>query len=319
MKKPLLLLIVQIFCILAIAQSSDQSKIKLFRFGPFDKEKPAVEYPDGTKLDVSAFGEDFNEKFFATDGIARLQTWLVANSKKCPKVASIERFGSCIARPSKIVAIGLNYAEHIKEGAAQGTTAAIPKEPVIFLKSTSALCGPFDNAIIPLNSQKMDWEVELAVIIGKRASYVSEADAMKYVAGYTVMNDYSERVWQMEKDGNQWDKGKSSDNFAPLGPYMILAKNLPNPQELNLWLKVNGKTMQNANTRDMIFKLAFLISYASQHMTLLPGDVISTGTPSGVGNGQKPPVFLKKGDIVELSVENVGTQKQNVVPYIPVQ
>lgn len=319
MKKPLLLLLVQIFCVMAIAQNFENSKIKLFRFGPFDKEKPAVEYPDGTKLDISAFGEDFNEKFFATDGIVRLQTWLIANAKKCPKVGPAERFGSCIARPTKIVAIGLNYAEHIKEGTAQGTTTVIPKEPVIFLKSTSALCGPFDNAIIPLNSKKMDWEVELAVIIGKKASYVSEADAMNYVAGYTVMNDYSEREWQLEKDGTQWDKGKSSDNFAPLGPYMILAKNLANPQELNLWLKVNGKTMQDANTRDMIFKLAFLISYTSQHMTLLPGDVISTGTPSGVGNGQKPPVFLKRGDVVELSVDKVGTQKQIVVAYTPVK
>jgi 2,4-didehydro-3-deoxy-L-rhamnonate hydrolase len=319
MRKITILLFIQIFCAFAIAQSPDHSKIKLFRFGTFENERPAVEYPDGTRLDVSAFGEDFNENFFATNGIVRLQTWLTANVKKCPKVASTERFGSCVARPSKIVAIGLNYAEHIKEGAKPGATAAIPREPVIFLKSTSALCGPFDNAIIPLNAQKMDWEVELAIVIGKKASYVSEADAMNYVAGYTVMNDYSERVWQMEKDGNQWDKGKSSDNFAPLGPYMILAKNLPNPQELNLWLKLNGKTMQNANTRDMIFKLAFLISYTSQHMTLLPGDVISTGTPSGVGNGQKPPLFLKNGDVVELSVENVGTQKQKVVSYVPVK
>ena len=278
---------------LSFAQPSDHSKIKLFRFGTFENERPAVEYPDGTRLGCISFGEDFNEKFFATDGVNRFQTWLASNAKKCPKVALTERYGSCVARPSKIVAIGLNYVEHVKEGTPPGATLTIPKEPVIFLKATSALCGPFDNAVIPMNSQKMDWEVELAVVIGKKASYVSEADAMNYVAGYTVMNDYSERVWQLEKDGSQWDKGKSSDSFAPLGPYMILPQNLSNPQELNLWLKINGKTMQNANTSDMIFKIAFLISYTSQHMTLLPGDVISTGTPSGVGNGMKPPFFLK--------------------------
>lgn len=314
-KKISLLLLTQIFCVYILAQPTDHSGIRLFRFGSFEKEKPAVEYPDGTRLDVSGFGEDFNEKFFATDGITRLQTWLAANAKKCPKVSLSERYGSCVARPSKIVAIGLNYAEHVKEGAAQGASPSIPREPIIFLKSTSALCGPFDNAIIPLNSKKMDWEVELAVVIGKKASYVSEADAMNYVAGYTVMNDYSEREWQLEKDGNQWDKGKSSDNFAPLGPYLILSKNITNPQDLNLWLKVNGKTMQQANTRDMIFKIAFLINYVSRHMTLLPGDVISTGTPSGVGNGMKPPLFLKDGDVVELGVDKIGIQKQNVVSY----
>jgi 2,4-diketo-3-deoxy-L-fuconate hydrolase len=317
MKKSLLVLFIQIFCLFAIAQTSDQSKIKLFRFGIFENEKPAVEYPDGTRLDVTDFGEDFNEKFFATEGIKRLQAWLVSNAKKCPKVALTVRYGSCVARPSKIVAVGLNYAEHVKEGVTQGSSAVIPREPVIFLKSTSALCGPFDNVIIPKNAEKVDYEVELAVIIGKKASYVSETDAMNYVAGYTVMNDYSERAWQLEKDGTQWDKGKSSDSFGPLGPYVILPNNLSNPQELNLWLKLNGKTMQNANTRDMIFKIPFLISYISRHMTLLPGDIISTGTPAGVGNGQKPPVFLKKGDVVEFAVENVGTLKQEVVLYTP--
>jgi 2-keto-4-pentenoate hydratase/2-oxohepta-3-ene-1,7-dioic acid hydratase in catechol pathway len=316
MKKILLLLIIQIFCAFGIAQTSGNSNIKLFRFGPVENERPAVEYPDGTRLDVSSFGEDYNEKFFAANGIIRLQNWLATNVKKCPKVALTQRFGSCVARPSKIVAIGLNYAEHVKEGTGQGAPPAIPKEPVIFLKATSALSGPFDNVVIPMNAEQVDWEVELAVIIGKKASYVSEADAMNYVAGYTVMNDYSERFWQLQKDGGQWDKGKSSDSFAPLGPYVILSQNLSNPQELNLWLKVNGKTMQQANTRDMIFNIPFLISYVSKHMTLLPGDVISTGTPSGVGNGQKPPVFLKEGDVVEFGVDNVGTLKQNVVSFI---
>ena len=314
MKKITLLLFIQFYCTMILAQPTDHSNIKLFRFGSIENEKPAVEYYNGTRLDVSAFGEDYNEKFFSTDGITRLQKWLRTNASKCPAVPLNMRTGSCVARPSKIVAVGLNYIEHVKEGSG-GDSASIPSEPILFLKSTSALCGPFDDAIIPKDSKKMDWEVELAVIIGKKASYVSESDAISYVAGYSVMNDYSEREWQLEKDGGQWDKGKSSDTFAPLGPYLILPHSLTDPQNLNLWLKVNDITMQQANTRDMIFNLSRLISYISYHMTLLPGDVISTGTPSGVGNGRKPPVFLKEGDIVELGVENIGIQRQNVITY----
>ncbi len=314
MGKILQLIFIQFYCTIVLSQPSDHTNIKLFRFGSFENERPAVEYSDGTRLDVSAFGEDYNEAFFSANGVIRLQTWLRTNAGKCPKVDLNERLGSCVARPSKIVAVGLNYIEHVKEGSG-GNSASIPGEPILFLKSTSALCGPFDNAIIPKDSKKMDWEVELAVIIGKKASYVSESDALSYVAGYSVMNDYSEREWQLEKDGAQWDKGKSADSFAPLGPFMILPHNLTDPQQLNLWLKVNGKTMQQANTRDMIFTISQLISYISHRMTLLPGDVISTGTPSGVGNGQKPPVFLKEGDIVELGVENIGIQRQNVITY----
>lgn len=310
MKKILMSIFILVLTIAASAQTLSHSQIRLFRFGSFEKEKPAVEYPDGTRLDVSAFGEDYNEAFFAKDGIRRLQSWLASNSKKCPKVISTERYGSCVARPSKIVAIGLNYVDHIKEG-----SATIPREPIIFFKATTALCGPFDNAIIPKGSEKMDWEVELAIIIGKKASYVSEAEAMNYVAGYSIMNDYSERLWQLEKDGGQWDKGKSADSFAPLGPYLILPQSIGDPQALNLWLKVNGKVMQEANTKDMVFNIAKLVSYISHHMTLLPGDVISTGTPSGVGSGQKPPVFLKAGDEVALYIENIGTQKQKVVSF----
>lgn len=317
MKKVVALMLIVSIASLAAAQVADHSKIKLFRFGSFEKEKPAVEYPDGMRLDVSAFGEDYNEVFFANDGIRRLQSWLAANVSSCPKVSSSERIGSPVARPSKIVAIGLNYVEHIKEG--QTSTVTIPREPIIFFKSTTALCGPYDDAVIPLNSVKMDWEVELAVVIGKKASYVSEQDAMKYVAGYSIMNDYSERQWQLEKDGGQWDKGKSADSFAPCGPYLILPQNIGNPQALDLWLSVNGQRRQAANTRDMVFTIAKLISYISYHMTLLPGDIISTGTPAGVGSGQKPPVFLKEGDEVELFVENIGTQKQKVVPYMQLQ
>jgi len=312
MKKLIITTFVLAIALVASAQTLNHSQIKLFRFGNFENEKPAVEYPDGTRLDVSAFGEDYNEAFFAKDGIKRLQTWLSTNARKCPKVPADVRFGSCVARPSKIIAIGLNYLDHIKEGS---SSAAIPKEPIIFMKSTTAMCGPFDNAIVPKDSEKMDWEVELAIVISKKASYISEADAMNYVAGYSIMNDYSERKWQLEKDGGQWDKGKSADTFAPMGPYLILPSNAGDPHNLNLWLKVNGKTMQEANTRDMIFKVAKLISYTSHHMTLLPGDIISSGTPSGVGSGQKPPVFLKAGDEVELHIENIGTQKQKVISY----
>lgn len=317
MKKIIITTLILVITLVAFGQSLNPTQIKLFRYGSLENEKPAVEYPDGTRIDVSAFGEDYNEAFFAKDGIKRLQIWLEKNVGKCPKVPSNVRFASCVTRPSKIVAIGLNYVEHIKEG--QGNSAPIPREPVIFLKSTSALCGAFDNAIMPKNAEKMDWEVELAIIIGKKASYVNEADALNYIAGYSIMNDYSERVWQLQKDGGQWDKGKSSDNFAPLGPYMILPQNVGNPQALNLSLKVNSKIMQEANTKDMIFKIANLVSYTSQFMTLLPGDVISTGTPSGVGLGQKPQVFLKEGDEVELQIENIGTQKQKVISFIESQ
>ncbi|MEP7322535.1 MAG: fumarylacetoacetate hydrolase family protein [Saprospiraceae bacterium] len=315
MKKTLLFLLL-ITTSLLPAQK-DPAQIKLFRFGSFEQEKPAVEYPDGTRLDVSGFGEDYNEAFFAKDGIKRLQSWLIDNASKCPPVPNNFRWGSCVARPSKIVAIGLNYVEHIREG--QGSAATPPKEPIIFLKSTSAFCGPYDDAIIPRNSVKMDWEVELAIIIGKKASYVSEADALNYVAGYSIMNDYSEREWQLQKDGGQWDKGKSSDRFAPLGPYLILPGNIGNPQALNLSLTLNGKVMQKANTSDMIFNIAQLVSYTSEHMTLLPGDVISSGTPSGVGSGHKPPLFLKEGDAVELSIEHIGTQKQSVISFLQSQ
>ncbi len=315
MKKISIAILLLATTIAAAAQTLNHSQIKLFRFGNVETERPAVEYPDGTRLDVSAFGEDYNESFFAKDGIKRLQIWLEMNASRCPKVLSDARVGSSVARPSKIVAIGLNYVDHIKEG----PTAAVPREPIIFMKSTTALCGPFDNTIIPQNSQKTDWEVELAVIIGKKASYVNEAEALNYVAGYSIMNDYSEREWQLEKDGAQWDKGKSADTFAPLGPYLILPQNIGNPQALNLWLSVNGKRVQEANTRDMVFTIAKLISYISHHMTLLPGDVISSGTPAGVGLGMKPPVYLKAGDEVELYIENIGTQKQTMVSFIQSQ
>lgn len=283
--------------------------MKLFRFGTFEQEKPGVILPNGRKIDVSAFGQDYNEAFFASNGINRLAEWLTANADTCPEVSDSIRLGSCVARPSKIVCIGLNYAKHAAESGAQ-----VPPEPVIFFKSTTALCGPFDNVIIPRNSVKTDWEVELAFVIGKKASYVDEADAMDYVAGYILHNDYSEREFQLERSG-QWVKGKSNDTFAPMGPFMATKDEIADPHKLRLWLKVNGEMLQDSNTDDMVFKIPKLVSYLSQFMTLLPGDVISTGTPFGVGLGFKPPRYLKSGDVVELGIDHLGTQRQVAVAY----
>jgi 2,4-diketo-3-deoxy-L-fuconate hydrolase len=284
--------------------------MKLFRFGAYEQEKPGVVLSNGELLDVSAFGEDYNEKFFATDGVRRLADWLIVSAATAPRVEPGFRFGSCIARPSKIVCIGMNYAKHAYESGA----TELPKEPIVFFKSTSALVGPNDQVIIPRGSEKTDWEVELAVVIGKKASYVEEADALSYVAGYAVHNDYSERAFQLER-GGQWVKGKSNDTFAPIGPYLITTEDVPDANNLDLWLSLNGKKIQDSNTSDMIFKVGFLVSYLSQFMTLLPGDVISTGTPAGVGLGMKPQLYLKPGDVVELGIEGLGEQKQEAVAY----
>ena len=293
----------QIFCMICSAQGTPA--LKLFRFGNIGNEKPAVLTADGKRLNVAAFGEDYNENFFATNGIERLEKWIIKNSAKCPVVPANARIASCVARPSKIVAIGLNYLEHIREGG-----APTPPEPVIFLKASTSLSGPYDSVIIPKNSFKTDYEAELAIVIGKQASYVSEKEALNYIAGYTIINDYSEREWQLEKAAGQWDKGKSSNTFAPLGPWLVTPKEVGDPHNLKIWLKVNGVTRQEANTGDMIFKVARLVSEVSQYMTLLPGDVIATGTPSGVGLGSKPPRYLKPGDVIELGIEKLGTQKQ---------
>lgn len=283
--------------------------MKLLRFGEFENEKPAVELTTGKRIDVSAFGEDFNEAFFTSDGLYRLAKWLETEVAACPEIPANARIGSCIARPSKIVCIGLNYAKHAAESG-----MAVPSEPVVFFKSTTALCGPYDEVVIPRNSEKTDWEVELAVIIGKKASYINEEDAMDYVAGYAIHNDYSERAFQLER-GGQWVKGKSNDTFAPLGPVMVTKDEIPDPQNLRLWLSVNGEMLQDSNTNDMIFNVKHIVSYLSQFMTLLPGDVISTGTPFGVGLGFKPPRYLNAGDIVELGIDNLGTQRQRAVNY----
>jgi 2,4-diketo-3-deoxy-L-fuconate hydrolase len=283
--------------------------MKLCRFGDIGNELPAI-IDEGIRYDVSDFGLDYNEMFFTNDGIAQLKQWFTDNKSECPIVAENERWASCVARPSKIVCIGLNYALHAKE-----TNAPIPKEPIIFFKSTTALCGPNDEVIIPKNSTKTDWEVELAVIIGKKCSYVEEADALDYVAGYCLHNDYSERAFQLER-GGQWVKGKSCDTFAPMGPFMATADEIRDPNNLNLWLKVNGETLQNSTTADFIFNVQQVVSYLSQFMTLLPGDIISTGTPAGVGLGMKPePWYLKPGDVVELGIDGLGTSKQTAIAY----
>jgi len=288
--------------------AQQNSSIKLFRFGEVGNEKPGAIMADGKRIDVSSFGEDYNEKFFSSDGITRLKKWIDTNKARCPEVPVTARTASCVARPSKIVAIGLNYVAHAKEG---GTPP--PSEPIIFMKASTAMSGPYDNVIIPRNSTKTDYEVELAIVIGKKASYVSEADALNYVAGYTIINDYSEREWQLERPATQWDKGKSADTFAPLGPYLVTPAEIGNPSNLALWLTLNGTKVQEANTSQMIFTVERLISEISKYMTLLPGDVIATGTPSGIGHAQKPPQYLKPGDVVELGIEKLGTQKQTLV------
>jgi 2-keto-4-pentenoate hydratase/2-oxohepta-3-ene-1,7-dioic acid hydratase in catechol pathway len=282
--------------------------MKLIRFGSPEHEKPGLLLDDGRRIDASGFGSDYDERFFGGDGLARLADWAKANAATAPTVDASVRLGPCIARPSKIVCVGLNYSDHAKESG-----MPIPAEPILFFKSTSSLVGPDDDVIIPRKSQKTDWEVELAIIIGKKAQYVSESEAMNHVAGYALHNDYSEREWQLER-GGQWVKGKSCDTFAPLGPFLATQDEIPNPHALKMWLKVNGITRQDSSTAQMIFGVPQLVSYISQFMTLLPGDVISTGTPPGVGLGLKPtPIFLQPGDVVELGVEGLGASKQRAI------
>jgi 2,4-didehydro-3-deoxy-L-rhamnonate hydrolase len=282
--------------------------MKLIRFGAAGQEKPGVLIED-TRYDASAFGEDYNEQFFAGDGLKRLQEFVETSKGKLPKVENGVRLGSPIARPSKIVCIGLNYADHAKE-----TGAATPAEPVIFFKSTTALVGPNDDIMIPKDSKKTDWEVELAFVMGKKASYVAESEAMDYLAGYVLHNDVSEREFQLERNGT-WDKGKGCDTFAPIGPFLATKDEIADADNLRLWLTVNGEKMQDGTTANLIFKIPFLISYVSQFMTLLPGDIISTGTPAGVGMGMKPQVYLKPGDVVELGIDGLGTSKQTVIAF----
>lgn len=282
--------------------------MKLIRFGELNKEKPGVCINE-VNYDVSGFINDYSAAFFGNGGLPHLG-WMVEQHKSMlPKVPAGTRIGCPVANPSKIVCIGLNYADHAKE-----TGAATPPEPIIFMKSTTAICGPDDNIMIPKDSFKTDWEVELAVVIGKKASYVEEADAMDHVAGYMLHNDVSERAFQLEMGGT-WDKGKGCDTFAPLGPWLVTKDEIDDVDNLRLWLKLNGKIMQDGNTSNLIFRVPFLVSYISKFMTLLPGDIISTGTPAGVGLGFKPPIYLKEGDMVELGIDGLGVSKQTCVAF----
>jgi 2-keto-4-pentenoate hydratase/2-oxohepta-3-ene-1,7-dioic acid hydratase in catechol pathway len=281
--------------------------MKLIRFGPAGREKPGSLLSDGTRIDCSAFGEDWNESFFASDGLARLASWLALNAATAPRIGAKERLGPAIARPSKIVCIGLNYRDHAKE-----TGAELPKEPVLFFKSTTALCGPDDDVAIPRGGSKLDWEVELGVVIGRTARHVSASEALDFVAGYVLHNDYSERAFQLERSG-QWVKGKSADTFAPVGPWLATRDEVADVQRLALWLEVNGERRQAGNTANMAFGVAELISSVSQYMTLLPGDLISTGTPAGVALGMSTPVYLKRGDVVRCGIDGLGSARQTVV------
>ena len=281
--------------------------MKLIRFGATGKEKPGVIIRE-KYFDVSSFTDDYNETFFETEGLKRLNDYLMTNPE-LPEVDKEIRLGAPVARPSKIVCIGLNYKDHAKE-----TGAAIPIEPILFFKSTTAITGPNDNIIIPKNSHKTDWEVELAVVIGSKASYVEKVDAMNHIAGYCLHNDVSERAFQLERGGT-WDKGKGCDTFAPIGPYLATSDEVADVNNLRLWLTVNGQLMQDGNTVNLVFSIPYLISYVSQFMTLLPGDIISTGTPAGVGLGMNPPVYLKPGDVVELGIDGLGRSTQQVVAF----
>jgi 2-keto-4-pentenoate hydratase/2-oxohepta-3-ene-1,7-dioic acid hydratase in catechol pathway len=283
--------------------------MKLIRVGEAGKEKPGVLLRNGTRVDVSQLVSDYDERFFAEDGLDTLRQWLDRNESTAPRVSSSMRLGPPISRPSKIICIGLNYRDHAAESGAE-----IPREPVVFMKATTSLVGPNDPVVIPRNAEKLDWEVELAVVIGKKAAYIAKEQALEFVAGYALHNDYSERSFQLEH-GGQWVKGKSADTFAPLGPFLATRDEIPGPNRLGMWLKVNEEFRQNSNTAKMIFDVPTVVSYLSEFMTLLPGDVISTGTPAGVALGMHPPQYLKAGDVVDLGIDGLGESQQRVVAW----
>ncbi len=275
--------------------------MKFLRYGAPGAEKPALVDGDGKIRDLSGHVADLSGAALAPEALAKLGAIDVAS---LPVVEGSPRLGPCVAGTGKFICIGLNYSDHAAE-----TGATVPPEPIIFMKASSAIVGPNDDVTIPRGSEKTDWEVELAVVIGRTAKYVTEAEALDYVAGYCVTNDVSERAFQTERSG-QWTKGKSCDTFGPMGPWLVTKDEIPDPQNLSMWLKVNGETMQDGSSKTMVYGVAFLVSYLSQFMSLHPGDVISTGTPPGVGMGLKPPRYLKAGDVVELGIEGLGSQKQ---------
>ena len=283
--------------------------MKLLRYGPKGQEKPALLDAQGQLRDLSAHVPDIAGDALLPESLARLAA---LDPSSLPLVEGAPRLGACVGKIGKFVCIGLNYSDHAAE-----TGATVPPEPVVFNKWTSAVIGPNDDVEIPRGSSKTDWEVELGVVIGEKARYVSEADAMKHVAGYCVVNDVSEREYQIERGGT-WDKGKGCDTFGPIGPWLATADEIPNPQDLEMWLEVNGKRYQNGSTRTMVFGVAQLVAYVSRFMTLYPGDLISTGTPPGVGMGQKPaPIYLKAGDEIKLGIAGLGEQRQRVHAWDP--
>jgi 2-keto-4-pentenoate hydratase/2-oxohepta-3-ene-1,7-dioic acid hydratase in catechol pathway len=291
--------------------------VKLIRFGDFHKEKPGVILKDGRRVDVSSFGEDYDEAFFENDGLSRLEQWLAntikdpsaVSSPHLPQIPESVRLGPPVCRPANIVCIGFNYKDHALE-----TGKEIPPEPVFFLKATSALSGPNDNVRIPRDSGKTDWEVELAVVIGKRTSYVEKDYAHESIAGFSLFNDYSEREFQFNR-GGQWVKGKSAETFGPLGPYLATPDEIRDYRNLGMWLKVNGVNKQESNTSNMFYDVPTIISSVSQYMTLLPGDIICTGTPAGVGHGRKPPEYLNKGDFIEYGIDGLGQAAQRIIAW----
>ena len=277
--------------------------MKLLRCGNIGKEKPAALDKSGKIKDISSYIDDFNPENINFLNLGKLKK---IDLEELPEISNSTRIGSCITKPSKFIGIGLNFSDHAAEIGAE-----IPKEPIVFMKASSCISGPYDDVIIPQGSQKCDWEVEIAFVIGKKVKNISEAEAENYIFGYCIVNDISEREWQLEGTG-QWVKGKSADTFGPIGPYLVTKDEIKNVQNLDMKLDVNKKNMQSGNTNKMIFNMNFLLSYLSKFMTLLPGDIITTGTPPGIGNGKKPPIFLKVGDEVKLSINGLGEQKQKV-------
>jgi len=280
--------------------------MKLLRYGPAGQEKPGLLDRDGKIRDLSGVVQDIGPETLASASLQKLRG---VDPASLPAVGGEPRIGPCVARVPKIVCVGLNYTDHAEE-----TGAPTPKEPVLFMKAVTAITGPYDDVMLPKGSVKGDWEVELGIVIGSVTRYVAVHDALKHVAGYCVVNDVSEREFQIERGGN-WSKGKSADTFAPLGPWLVTADEVPDPQNLALFCEVNGKRMQDGHTRNMIFPVAHVISYISHFMTLMPGDIIPTGTPAGVGLGMKPPQFLKAGDTMRLGIEGLGEQRQRVVAF----
>ena len=280
--------------------------MKLVRYGAKGKELPGIIDNDGDLRSLAGLVNEESEQFLSDKGLAELGRM---NLSKLPLVPGKPRFGCPVANVSKFVAIGLNYTDHAKE-----TNSPIPKEPIIFMKALNCLQGPNDNVMLPRGSVKTDWEVELGIVIGKKTRYVTKENALDHVAGYVLVNDVSEREFQAER-GPQWDKGKGCDTFGPVGPYLVTRDEVPDPQSLELWLDVNGKRMQTGNTKTMIFPVKEIVSYVSEFMTLFAGDIITTGTPPGVGSGMKPQVFLKAGDVMTLGISGLGEQRQKIVPF----